>query len=130
AEGFETTVSSLGTPETWPLTYDIVLQGTDPHGKHPAYVLVGTPKQPGNVKTVTMRVSTKTYAIETVRVDYNNGAMLTLAFSRHAASRYHLPIRATVQARFPSYSGNADITYGTYTLNQPVPDSVFQGASH
>jgi outer membrane lipoprotein-sorting protein len=130
AKGFETTMASMGTPETWPLRYDITLQGTRPHNNHTAYVLVGTPKNGGNVKNVTMLVNAKTFAIESVLFSYNNGATLNLDLSHRGLSPYHLPTSATVGARFPQYSGNADITYGTYDVNVPIPDSVFQGSSH
>ncbi len=126
AKGFENTMTSMGSPETWPNTYDIELHGTQPHGGHTAYVMVGTPRRPGNVKTVTMYVNTKTYAIENVAFAYNNGASLTVEFSHHGNSPYHLPTSAKIQAKFPQYSGNANLHYGTYKINQPIPDSVFQ----
>ena len=125
AQGFEHTVSSMGTPETWPVRYDITLHGTQTHRKHLAYVLVGTPKNGGNVKTVTMWVNTKTFAIESVMFDYNNGATLSVELNHHGPSPYHLPTTAQLSAKFPQYSGNAEIRYGTYQINNPIPDSVF-----
>jgi hypothetical protein len=58
AQQFQNTVTSMGTPQTWPLNYSMTLKGTQPHNKHLAYVLVGTPKNSGStVKTVTMWVA-------------------------------------------------------------------------
>jgi outer membrane lipoprotein-sorting protein len=116
----------MGEPQTWTVTYDIALKGTELHRKHLAYVLFGTPKKSGNVKDVTMWVNVKTYAIESVAFNYNSGATLNLELNHHGVSPYHLPTSVGVQANFPQYKGNATITYGKYTLNQPIPDSVFQ----
>jgi len=125
AKAFSNTVNTMGTPQTWEATYDIVLQGTAAHRNHTSYVLVGTPKHPGNVKTVTMWVNTKTYAIVGAAFAYNNGSSLGLEFSHHGLSPYHLPTSIAVSAHFPGYSGDATIAYGPYQINVAVPDSVF-----
>jgi hypothetical protein len=127
AQQFQNTVTSMGTPQTWPLNYSMSLKGTQTHNKHLAYVLVGTPKNSGStVKTVTMYVAAKTYAVETVVFAYQNGSALDLEFSHHGRSPYHLPTRIGVTAKFPSYGGSAQIAYGTYQTNISIPDSAFQ----
>jgi outer membrane lipoprotein-sorting protein len=127
AKSFSNTMNAMGTPQTWEATYDIVLQATTAihRGNHSAYVLIGTPKRPGNVKTVTMWVNSETYAIEAVDFAYVNGSALGLELSHHGLSPYHLPTSIAVAARFPGYTGQAQITYGTYRLNVAVPDSAF-----
>jgi outer membrane lipoprotein-sorting protein len=125
AKSFSNTVNTMGTPQTWEATYDIVLKGTAPHRNHTTYVLSGTPKHSGNVKTMTMWVNTKTYAIEAVAFSYVNGSSLGLEFSHHGLSPYHLPTSIAVSARFPGYNGDATIAYGPYQINVAVPDSVF-----
>lgn len=125
AKAFSNTVNTMGTPQTWEATYDIVLQGTAPHRNHTAYVLVGTPRHSGNVKTMTMWVNVKTYAIEGATFAYTNGSSLGLEFSHHGLSPYHLPTSIAVSAHFPGYSGDANIAYGPYQINVAVPDSVF-----
>jgi outer membrane lipoprotein-sorting protein len=125
AKSFSNTMNAMGTPQTWEATYDIVLQGTTPHRNHTAYVLVGTPKHPSNVKTVTMWVNARTYAIESVAFAYTNGSALGLEFSHHGLSPYHLPTSIAVTARFPGYSGQARIAYGTYQINVAIADSEF-----
>jgi hypothetical protein len=127
AQQFQNTVTSMGTPQTWPLNYTMTLKGTQLHNKHLAYVLVGTPKNSGStVKTVTMYVAAKTFAVETVTFAYQNGSALDLEFSHHGKSPYHLPTRVSVSAKFPSYGGSAQIQYGIYHTNIPIPDSAFQ----
>jgi outer membrane lipoprotein-sorting protein len=127
AKSFSNTISNMGTPQTWEQTYDIVLNGTEQHGKHLAYVLVGTPKRAGaNVKTVKMWVNTSSFAIQSVAFAYNNGSSLQLELSHHGLSPYHLPTSIALKASFPGYSGNATIVYGTYQINVAIPDSVFE----
>lgn len=126
AKGFEHTMSSMGTPQTWEQTYAISLVGTQPRGKHVAYVLSGTPRHPGNVKSATMWVNRTSYAIEAVRFSYNNGATLDLELSHHGVSPHHVPTSIAVNASFPQYSGHAVIQYGTYEFNVPIADSVFE----
>ena len=127
AQQFQNTVTSMGTPQTWPLNYSMTLKGTQLHNKHLAYVLLGTPKNGGStVKTVTMYVSAKSFAVETVVFAYQNGSALDLEFSHHGRSPYHLPTRINVSAKFPSYGGTAQIQYGNYQTNIPIPDSAFQ----
>jgi outer membrane lipoprotein-sorting protein len=128
ARGLGNTLSTMGTPQTWLRDYAIALPASQPHGHHSAYVLTGTPKRQGSrVKSMTMSVSARTYAIESIKFSYTNGASLVVTFLHHPGlSQYHLPRSATINAHFPQYSGNATITYGAYTINQPVPASVFQ----
>jgi hypothetical protein len=127
AHGLGNTLSTLGTPQTWLRDYSIDAPVSQPHGRHTAYVLTGTPKRASHVKSMTISFSDTTYGIESVAFGYTNGATLVVTFHRHhGISQYHLPRNATVVAKFPSYSGNATITYGDYQLNQPIPASVFQ----
>jgi outer membrane lipoprotein-sorting protein len=126
ARGLGNTLSTMGTPQTWLQDYTIAAPVTQPHGHHTAYVLTGTPKRQSRVKTMTMWVSETTYAIESIIFSYTNGASLNVSFQRHhGLTQYHLARSATVVAKFPSYSGNANITYGDYVLNQPIPASIF-----
>ncbi|HVN69301.1 MAG TPA: hypothetical protein VMU38_06615 [Candidatus Binatia bacterium] len=126
AAGLGNTLSTMGTPQTWLQDYAIAAPTTQPHGSHTAYVLVGTPKRESRVKTMTIWVSATTYALESVIFAYTNGARLQVTFVHHPGiTQYHLPRTANITANFPSYRGNATITYGAYVLNQPIPQSVF-----
>jgi len=129
ARGLGNTLSTIGTPQTWLRDYAIAQPVSQPHGHHTAYVLTGTPRRASRIKTMTMWISATTYGIESIIFSYTNGASLTVTFQRrHGVTQYHLPRGATIVAKFPSYSGNAQIVYGDYLLNQPIPATVF--ASH
>ena len=126
ARGLGNTLSTIGTPQTWLRDYSIAQPVSQLHGHHTAYVLTGTPKRASRVKTMTMWISATTYGIESIIFSYTNRASLTITFQRrHGVTQYHLPRSATIIARFPSYSGNAQIVYGDYGLNQPIPATVF-----
>ena len=126
AAGLGNTLATMGTPQTWLRDYAIGMPAVHSHGHHSAYVLTGTPKRSSRVKSMTMWVSATTFAIESIDFAYTNGATLNVSFAHsHGISQYHLARRATIVAHFPSYTGNATITYGNYVLNQPIPASVF-----
>jgi outer membrane lipoprotein-sorting protein len=126
ARSLGNTLSTMGTPQTWLRDYAVGNPAVEPHGHHTAYVLVGTPNHSGRVRSMTMWVSATTYVVESVAFAYNNGASLKVTFTHHhGISQYHLPRTAMVAAKFPGYSGDATINYGTYVVNQPIPDSVF-----
>ena len=126
ASGLGDTLSTMGTPQTWLRDYSIAMPVAQPHGHHGAYMLVGTPKRSGHVKTMSMWVSATTYVVESIAFSYTNGATLKVTFfHEHGISQYHLPRKATVVAHFPSYTGTATITYGDYTINQPLPAAAF-----
>jgi hypothetical protein len=126
ARNLGNSLSAMGTPQTWLRDYAMAAPVTQPHGRHTAYVLTGTPKRQSRVKSVTMWVSSTTYAIESMSFSYTNGATLAVTFQRHpGVTQFHLPRSAAVVAKFPGYSGNARIVYGDYQLNQPITASVF-----
>jgi|ERR1700678_392046 len=126
AQRFQNTVATMGSPQTWPLDYSMSLVATQQNRGHLAYHLVGPPKKTGStIKSVSMWVAAKTFALQTVTFSYQNGSSLSLDFSHHGDSPYHLPTNVAVSANFASYSGNAQLVYGTYQTNVPVADSVF-----
>ncbi|HEY3676451.1 MAG TPA: hypothetical protein VGK84_10720 [Candidatus Tumulicola sp.] len=126
AQRFQNTVATMGSPQTWPLDYSMSLVVTQQNNGHLAYHLVGPPKKTGStVKNVSMWVAAKTFALQTVSFSYQNGSSLSLNFGHHGLSPYHLPTHVTVTAKFTSYSGNAELIYGTYRINASIPDSMF-----
>lgn len=125
AKNFSNTISNMGSPKAWEVLYDLTLSGTAMRGKHLTYVLTGTPKRSGNVKSVTMWVTAKTFSIDAISFTYDNGSTLDLQIRHHSTEPHHFPTYIGVDAHFPGYSGHADIMYGTYQINVPVADSIF-----
>lgn len=127
ARGLGNTLSTMGTPQTWLRDYNIALPASQQHDSHIDYVLTGTPKRSDTrVKTMKMSINATTWAIEEITFSYTNGATLQVNFTHEkGTTQYHLARTVTVAAKFPTYKGNATITYGEYVLNQPIAASVF-----
>jgi hypothetical protein len=126
AKTFSNIYASLGTPLTWPKTYDIVLNNVAASGNQNVYELRGTYKRPSNVDHVLLDVNGVTFDPIQARWFYRNGATIVMNIQEGVAGgSYRLPLRETVDVNFPQYHGNADITYGNYSTNVPLADSIF-----
>jgi hypothetical protein len=126
AKTFSNIYTSLGTPLTWPNTYNIVLSGVTASGNQNVYVLRGTYKQPSRVDHVLLDVNGATFDPMQARWFYRNGATIVMNFQEGpVGGTYRLPLRESVDVNFPQYHGNADITYGNYSTNVPLADSIF-----
>ena len=126
AKAFSNLYASLGTPMTWPRTYNITLQTLPQPAIRPLYELRGTYKQQSNVQYILLDVDANTFDPVEVRWFYSNGATIFMNVEEGPIDgKYRLPLREVVDLNFPQYSGHATIDYGTYTINQPIPDSVF-----
>jgi hypothetical protein len=125
ASGFKNTIVSIPPPAAWPEMYTMRVSGTQNYGSDRVFVLTGTPRKDGNVSTVTMLVNASTYALDAITYAYKNGSNLGFQL-QHGGNPYRLPIGAAVSAHFPSYRGTANVVYGAYATNVPIPESVFQ----
>ncbi len=99
--------------------------GSETYGSELVFVLSGTPRKGGNVTSVTMLVDASTYALDAISYAYKNGSSLGFQL-QHGGNPYRLPTGAAVSAHFPSYRGTANVTYGAYATNVPIPESVFE----
>jgi hypothetical protein len=126
AKTFSNIYASLGTPVTWPKTYDIALNGVTTSGNQNVYELRGTYKRPSNVDHILLDVNGATFDPIQARWFYRNGATIVMNIQEGVVGgTYRLPLHETVDVNFPQYHGNADITYGTYSTNVPLADSIF-----
>ncbi len=127
AQAFKKTYSGMGTPETWPHQYDLTLVPPDQTNNAAVYELKGTPKNSGsNVDHVLFDVDRATLAVVRSRWYYHNGATIDMTIDNALVSgRYHLPKTQTLEIVFPSYAGHAVAQFGDYSINQPIPASVW-----
>lgn len=126
AKAFSNLYATLGTPLTWPQTYDITLENVTTSIVKPLYELRGTYKRESNVDYILLDVDAVTFDPVEVRWFYRNGATIIMDVQEGpVAGKYRLPIHEVVDLNFPSYSGHATIDYGTYVINEPIPDSTF-----
>jgi len=130
AKEFSDVYSSLGTPLTWPQTFDITIEGTGSRNGHSVVTLQGRYKHPSTVDHVDLDVDTGTFDPVEARWFYRNGATIVMDIQESVvAGAYRLPEEETISVSFPAYKGNATVSYGTYQTNVAIPDSVFGGGS-
>lgn len=126
AKEFQNVYSSLGTPVTWPKTYNIDIVTPSVSTDRPIYELRATYKHPSNVDHIALDVDAATFDPIQARWYYKNGATILMNIQEQLVQgKYRLPQRETLEVHFPQYSGDAAVSYGTYIVNQPIPDSVF-----
>lgn len=125
ASAFQRLYGGLGTPQTWPTRYDISLNRL---ASVPGpYELRGVPKKVGNVDHVLFDVARATAVPVEARWFYRNGSTIDLRIQNaQVAGRYWLPSLETVDIAFPQYKASAVAHYGQYSINQPIPSSVWQ----
>jgi hypothetical protein len=127
AKAFQKIFAGLGTPETWPTHYDVSLVSLAPPDSTTMYELKGIPKHSGNVDHILLDVSQTTYEPLKARWFYKNGATIVMAIANAiAGDRYLLPKTETLDINFPSYNAHAVANYGAYSINTPIPASVWR----
>jgi len=127
AQQFQHFYGSLGTPETWPATYDISLTSASADaGGHPLYQLKLVPKNNGgSLDYVQMSVDARDYGVVQEEWFYKSGATIIMQQSNERLGKFVLPKQQIADFNFPSYKAHAVSTYDGYHLNVDVPDSVF-----
>lgn len=125
AKAFSNLYASLGTPATWPQTYDLEVVSPDHAISQPVYELRGTYKHTSTVDHILLDVDLVTYDPVEVRWFYKNGATIVMNLQEESVGGYRLPAVETLDVHFPSFSGHATIDYGDYAINMPLPESVF-----
>jgi len=124
AKAFQQMTASLGTAETWPNTYDITLVPPDPSAGY--YELKGAPKNSSStVDHILIDVAKDTLAPIRARWFYHNGSTIDMTIENAMAGQYLMPKTETLDLSFPSFAGHAVGHYGDYSLNQPIPASVW-----
>jgi hypothetical protein len=125
AKPFQHLFGSLGTPTTWPSTYDISLVGTTTYADRRLCELRGTYKQTSTVDYILLDVDLQTFDPVRVRWFFKSGATIVLNISQEAVGTYRLPRRESLDVAFPQYHATADVTYGRYVFNKPLPAATF-----
>ncbi len=125
AKAFSNLYATLGTPATWPQTYDLQVVNPDHATAQPTYELLGTYRHPSSVDHILLDVDAATYDAVEVRWFYRNGATIVMNVQEESVGNFRLPAVENVDVQFPQYKGHATIDYGTYSINSSVPESVF-----
>lgn len=117
ADAFKHLAGTLGTPETWPQTYDITLNSDTE--------LKLVPKKSGNVSAVIVDVDPADYGIVRERWRYKDGGSIDVHQTNAVVGGFLLPRKATGDFDLTQYKAHVVSDYGTYKLNIAIPDSVF-----
>jgi len=125
AKAFSNLYASLGTPVTWPQTYNLQVVNPDHATAQPIYELLGTYKHPSSVDHILLDVDAGTYDPLEVRWFYRSGATIVMNVQEESVGPFRLPAVENVDVNFPGYSGHATVTYGTYDINGTLPASLF-----
>ncbi|HKE37493.1 MAG TPA: hypothetical protein VKB39_08670 [Candidatus Baltobacteraceae bacterium] len=125
AKVFSNLYASLGTPLTWPQTYDLQVVSPDHASASPIYELRGTYKHTSSVDHILLDVDAETYEPVQVRWFYRNGSTIAMNVQEKAVGAFRLPSVEDVDVHFPGYSGHATIEYGAYAVNGTLPASAF-----
>jgi hypothetical protein len=59
---------------------------------------------------------------------YSDASSVSVSYVYGRVGKYTLPQQAAIVVDKPHYKLDADATYGTYSLNAPVPPAVFSAA--
>ena len=108
-------------PQTWPMKYTVTSVSQDATG---SYVLTASPKNDQSVDHVVFTVGTD-YQPLSAHWFYKDGSSIALSLQNQQIGGYTLPQSETISVSMPKYALDATAKYGDYSINSPVPDSVF-----
>ncbi len=113
--------ADLGTPLTWPGSYDLKLAGT----ANGTYELTGVPRHASDVESMTVAVDGDPNAPLHALWRTHDGSTIDMRITEQLASGYELPKHAEADIATGGFKIHASIDYGTYAVNEAVADSVF-----
>jgi hypothetical protein len=116
-------------PQGWPATYRVIAVTQSVAGGVPVLLLRAVPRTAqGDVTQVTFTLTAGATAAVGAQWQYRDASSVHLSFVNEQVETYTLPGQATISVSKPRYRLDADATYGTYTVNVPIPAGVFAGA--
>ena len=118
--------ADLGTPLTWPGSYDLKLVGSN--GDHGPYRLEGVPKHASDVARMVVDVDGDPNAPLHVQWTTRDGGTIDMHITEESTGGYQLPKHAEADMAMGGYKIHASIDYGPYSVNEAVADTVFGGS--
>jgi len=116
-------------PQAWPHKYHVVAVTPSVADGSPVWLLRAEPRAAtGDLKQVVFTVTRPALQPIAAQWQYQDASSIQLTYVNERVGSYMLPERATVAVDKPHYKLDADATYGSYSLNAPVPDTVFTDA--
>jgi hypothetical protein len=116
-------------PQAWPRTYHVVTVTPGDAGGIPVWLLHAQPRgASGGLADVVFTLTRPELQPIAAQWQYQDASSIQLAFVNGPVGAYTLPERATIAVDKRHYKLDADATYGSYSLNAPVPETVFTSA--
>ena len=122
-EKYQRGFAELGTPRTWPETYDMQVVGKDTAGGQCVYHLRGTPLQQSDVDYLLADISDGAPIKATWYL--RGGGTITSTFEMTNIGDYSMPKQQKLDIDAQGNKVHAEITYGDYDLNGQVSDALF-----
>ncbi len=123
-EKYQRGFAELGTPRTWPQTYDMQVVGKNIAAGHCVYRLRGTPLQQNDIDYLLADVPSDGAPIKATWY-LHGGGTITSTFQMGSVDEYSMPKEERLDIDAQGNKVHADITYGDYDLNGEVSDSRF-----
>lgn len=112
-------------PQAWPAKYKVTSVQTLTRNGVAVYELQAVSKAPIGVDRVVFDVAENGFAPLSAQWIYPDHSSVGIALSNQRVSSYLLPQTEVVTVAMPKYNLDATSSFGQYSLNVPVADSVF-----
>jgi hypothetical protein len=113
------------SPQTWPAKYTVTLVSQAQSQGTAVYALQSVPKADPSVDHVVFTVTQADYSPVSVVWSYRDGSSISVTMQCQRLSGNALPQTESIAVNMPQFGLDAKAQYGSYSLNGPVPDSVF-----
>lgn len=123
-EQYQRLFADLGTPRTWPQTYDLQVLDETIVGGRKTYRLVGTPRRPNQVDHMIVEMTDETAPI-TAQWFLHDGGTIRARIETASVSSHLVPTREQADINVNGYKIHADMRYGEYELNSQTADAAF-----
>lgn len=124
-EKYQRAFAELGTPRTWPQTYDLEVLGKDVTSGHCVYHLRGTPLQPNDVDYMLADVPSDSGPVTAVWYLRGGGSISSTFDMAMVGGDYIMPTEQHADIDAQGFKLHADLTYGDYDINGEVSDALF-----
>jgi len=114
------------SPQTWPGKYTVTSVSQAQVEGTAVYALRSVPKNDPSVDHVVFTVTQSDYTPVSVVWSYRDGSSISVTMQCQRISGNALPQTESIAVNMPQFGLDAKAQYGSYALNGPVPDSVFE----
>jgi len=114
------------SPQTWPDKYTVTSVSEAQTEGTAVYALRSVPKADPSVDHVVFTVTQADYTPVSVVWSYRDGSSISVTMQCQRVSGNALPQTESIAVNMPQFGLDAKAQYGSYALNGPVPDSVFE----